>query len=498
MIINKTIDKTLKLQFTLGFKRFLTNSLGILREREVSSIAKTVRQFLLALQIGNFDLLTRKVVAKLISAETEQVFFVSIIQQTEPSNKSPMFRSLKAQTILVKLHAFVKFLIFLERRNLLTHSERGMFLSSIHSWRKYLKKFVTAPKQAALLDVSVLCLTSKYAEYLAILTDFPENVNDKKIAVKIRDAVVGKVASLYGKRPSELSSLSCAGILNPVIVENSYMLTACSTCPSKVTRFYGTFQLFVSLSIWSLLKAYITHVRPVLVSKELSVTEESLLFLTMTGKPMSPKVVGDIVAKTLQSGTSGIRVQSRSIRDTLATLAHIHASNNFKKPQWARLTPAIAESMRHTQKIHDDVYVRRSRPLLLSRADCITESIMSGHTPTDADVEKLTDDSISKAILPCHDSPSTSTPINMRPRHPSERYIPNGNKSTYAYIDELYSFQFRADTHVSSIDIRRRLSEQPGLKLKLSRNLRLENFDNISKLYQRAVTYKNYLVRHNL
>ena len=172
--------------------------------------------------------------------------------------------------------------------------------------------------------------------------------------------------------------------------------------------------------------------------------------------------------------------------------------------------------MRHSEKIHTQVYVKQSESLYLSRCDSLTESIMAGDLPTDQDVAKLTDSSLNKAIMPSHlsvsvsdhNSPSDIVPIdhsvprdnndNQPPFHPKERVFPCGNLSTYHYLDILYDHAFSIDTHISAEDIRKRLAENPSIAKKLMSNLRLQNLKNITKITGRAHTYKNYLIRNGI
>jgi hypothetical protein len=412
-----------------------------------------------------------------------------------------MFRGLKPQSLIKQLHSYTKFLHFLERYKFIEPGERRTLNLAISHWRKYLLKFVQSPINNPILDVTVLRLNDTYAAYITMLLDTPEFIINTKISVRIRDAAMALVASRFGKRPCELSTLSVWHVLHPTKVENTYLIDSVMDQPSKTTSKYGKFQLYVSASIFNILQLYCKYARPLLAKGEI-ITQKSYLWITTTGKCCSGKVVADVINRALESGNSGVRIGSRNIRHTLATMATIYSKNNLSRNQnWKGLDRGIARGMRHSIEVHESIYVKKSEVLYLSRVDSLTEAIMSGVPLNDSHVSKLTDSSINQAMMPS--SSEAPVPIQtdhtvhipVRPTRPTERGTPVGNLSTYEYIEMLYDMNFDSHTNISSVDIRMRLDAHPLLVKKLLENLRLKDFKNLSKLSAKATTYKRFLIR---
>ena len=156
--------------------------------------------------------------------------------------------------------------------------------------------------------------------------------------------------------------------------------------------------------------------------------------------------------------------------------------------------------MRHSQIIHDKIYVKQSETLYLSRVDSITESILAGDVPSDNDIHKLSDSSLNKAIIPSApvetQAPDLDSPI--LPKRPTEHHTPDGNLSSYEYIDILFDYTFTSETPICAADMRKRLDENPHVAKKLKQNLRLENFSKLTKLTAKAHTYRNFLIRNGI
>ena len=504
-------------KFKLGFTRFLLNTLGIICVRRQQTIVRQVRRVLLALNIKHFETVNRKLVGQLVKPKMDSIFFTSIIQYNEVSARHPLFRTLKAQSVIKQLHSYTKFLHFCERYKFLEPGERKVLNTAISHWRKYLLNYLTAPPTNPILDITILKLNDTYTGYINKLQNEPEFIVNSKVAIKMRDAVISLLCSRFGKRPTEISTLSVWNVLHPKKFEATYRLDCVPYHPSKTSAKFGQFQLFVSSKIFKILQLYVRFVRP-LLSRGESISEKSYLWVTSTGRPCNGKVISDIITRCLEQGNSGVRIGSRSLRICLATLAAVYTKNNVSRNGvWKHLNTGIARSMRHSEKIHTEVYVKQSEGLYLSRCDSLTESIMTGDLPTDQDVAKLTDTSLNKAIMPSHLSVPVSdhniptdnvqfdhsVPIvdnnDKQPHyHPKERVIPRGNLSTYHYLDILYDHTFSIDTHISAADLRKRLAENPAIAKKLMSNLRLQNLKKITKISGRAHTYKNYLIRNGI
>ena len=484
--------------FKLGFSRFLLNS-GIISHTRRNTIFRQVRRILLALNIHKIRTINRGIADRLIKPETDTIFFTSIIQFHELSTRHPLFRGLKAQSVLKQLHSWTKFLNFLERFKFLEFSERQTLNTTLQHWRKYLAKYVDAPNVSPILDVTLLRLNAKYAKFIKWLTDNPEYIINSKVAVQCRDAVVALISSRFGKRPSELCTLGVWNVIHPTKVGESYMINSVANNPSKTTATYGKFQLFVSAKLFQILKLYVRHVRHIL-SMGTTITEDGYLWLTSKNECCSGKVIGDIMNRCLEHGTFGAHVGSRNIRNTLATMATIYTKNNVQRNRnWRNLDRGICRGMRHSEAIHTKVYVKQSESLYLSRVDSITESIMTGEVPCDNDIEKLTDVSLNKAIIPSSDEvvQPSSNPGPSRTR-PIEHHTPDGNLSSYEYIDILYDHSFTSETSISAADMRRRLEESPHVAKKLKQNLRLQDLSKLTKITAKAHTYRNYLIRNNI
>ena len=483
--------------FKLGFSRFLLNS-GVVSHNTRNTVLRQVRRILLALNIKKIRTINRNIAYILVQPETDTIFFTSIIQFHEVSARHPLFRGLKAQSVLKQLHSWTKFLNFLERLKFLDFSERQTLNSALQHWRKYLAKYVEAPDVSPILDVTLLRLNPEYAKYIGWITDSPEFIINSKIAIKCRDAVLGLISSRFGKRPCEISTLSAWNIVHPVKVGDTYMINSVANHPSKTTAKYGKFQLFVSPKLFKILELYVRHVRHIL-SKGIPITEEHYLWITSKNTPCDGKVIGDVMNRSLEAGSSGARVSARSVRNTLATMAAIYTKNNLQRNRnWNDLDRGICRGMRHSELIHKQVYVKQSESLYLSRVDSITESIMTGDVPSDKDVERLSDVSLNKAIIPSTEVIVEACPGPSRSRRPIEHHTPEGNMSTYEYIDILYDHSFNCDTIISAQDIRNRLEESPHITKKIKQNLRLQDLSKLSKITAKAHTYRNYLIRNNI
>jgi hypothetical protein len=371
----------------------------------------------------------------------------------------------------------------------------------ISHWRKYLLKYIQAPVVNPILDVTVLRLNTQYAGYLNKLLYQPEYIINSKIAVKIRDAALSMVASRFGKRPTELATLSCWNVVHPVRVEGTYLIDSVANNPTKTTATFGRFKLYVSAKVFNILKLYVKHARNILARGEL-ISESSYLWITTTNKVCTGKVIADSINRCLEAGTSGVRIGSRNIRICLATMAAVYTKNNVgRNEHWKNLNKGISRGMRHSEAVHHQVYVKQSESVYMSRVDSLTESIMSGVHPSDNDISKLSDSSLNTAIMTSNISTIPDSPGEgsvPQARRPDEHHTPIGNRSTYEYIDMLYDYAFTSVTNISAVDIRKRLDQNPVIAKKILQNLRLQNFQTVAKLTARANTYKNFLIRNGI
>ena len=277
-----------------------------------------------------------------------------------------------------------------------------------------------------------------------------------------------------------------------------------------MTYKYGRFTLYVSEELFNILKQYFQYARPIIAGTHES-RDWDPLFIVNGGKPCSSKVVRDICIRGLKSGNSDVKVTPMSIRHTLSNIAHI-AQKKAKNDNLHTFTNAIAFSMRHTPAVHEASYIRSSKPIRQSRTDCLETKLLSGLEITPSDFSSVTDESINTVLLPNHGpgSPGVATTKLPLPQKesgspgvtsstlqdypmPKEYATPIGNRSTYAYIQELFQGEFNHNTPASSMILRSLLNSQPATAKKILENLGLQHFNSLHKLQGKIKTYKIFL-----
>ena len=259
-----------------------------------------------------------------------------------------------------------------------------------------------------------------------------------------------------------------------------------------MTYKYGRFTLYVSEELFNILKQYFQYARPIIAGTHES-RDWDPLFIVNGGKPCSSKVVRDICIRGLKSGNSDVKVTPMSIRHTLSNIAHI-AQKKAKNDNLHTFTNAIAFSMRHTPAVHEASYIRSSKPIRQSRTDSLETKLLSGLELTASDMSSVTDESINTVLLPNHGSgsPGVTTTLQEYPM-PKEYATPIGNKSTYAYIQELFQGGFNHNTPASSMILRSLLNSQPATAKKILENLGLQHFNSLHKLQGKIKTYRIFL-----
>ena len=259
-----------------------------------------------------------------------------------------------------------------------------------------------------------------------------------------------------------------------------------------MTYKYGRFTLYVSEELFNILKQYFQYARPIIAGTHES-RDWDPLFIVNGGKACSSKVVRDICIRGLKSGNSDVKVTPMSIRHTLSNIAHI-AQKKAKNDNLHTFTNAIAFSMRHTPAVHEASYIRSSKPIRQSRSDSLETKLLSGLELTASDMSSVTDESINTVLLPNHGSgsPGVTTTLQEYPM-PKEYATPIGNKSTYAYIQELFQGDFNHNTPASSMILRSLLNSQPATAKKILENLGLQHFNSLHKLQGKIKTYRIFL-----
>jgi len=138
--------------------------------------------------------------------------------------------------------------------------------------------------------------------------------------------------------------------------------------------------------------------------------------------------------------------------------------------------------------------------------------LLSGLEITPSDFSSVTDESINTVLLPNHGpgSPGVATTKLPLPQKesgspgvtsstlqdypmPKEYATPVGNRSTYAYIQELFQGEFNHNTPASSMILRSLLNSQPATAKKILENLGLQHFNSLHKLQGKIKTYKIFL-----
>ena len=284
-----------------------------------------------------------------------------------------------------------------------------------------------------------------------------------------------------------------------------------------MTYKYGRFTLYVSEELFNILKQYFHYARPIIAGTHES-RDWDPLFIVKGGKPVSSKCVRDICIRGLKSGNSDVKVTPMSIRHTLSNIAHI-AQKKAKNDNLNAFTNAIAFSMRHTPAVHEASYIRSSKPILQSRTDSLETKLLSGLELTPSDISSVTHESINTVLLPNHGAVSpgldtntlslpqkeygspevTSSTLPLPQKEypmPKEYATPIGNRSTYAYIQELFQGDFKHNTPASSMILRSLLKSQPATAKKILENLGLQHFNSLHKLQGKIKTYKTFLKKH--
>lgn len=183
-------------------------------------------------------------------------------------------------------------------------------------------------------------------------------------------------------------------------------------------------------------------------------------------------------------------VTPSSIRQTLSNIAHI-AQKRAKSDSQNRFTNAIAFSMRHSVKVHEQSYVRSSMPLLKSRSDSIESKLLNGTPLSKDDISSVTDESIHTVLLPKH------PPAKREHTHfPKEYALPDGNLTTYHYIQDLFDGKFSHKTDASVDILREKLESRPETAEKIQQNLGLHHLECLTKLIFKVKTYKDFLKRN--
>ena len=110
-------------------------------------------------------------------------------------------------------------------------------------------------------------------------------------------------------------------------------------------------------------------------------------------------------------------------------------------------------------------------------------------------MSSVTDESINTVLLPNHrpGSPGVARSTLQEYPMPKEYATPIGNKSTYAYIQELFQGDFNHNTPASSMILRSLLNSQPATAKKILENLGLQHFNSLHKLQGKIKTYRNFL-----
>ena len=240
--------------------------------------------------------------------------------------------------------------------------------------------------------------------------------------------------------------------------------------------------------LFNILKQYYLHVRPILAGTS-ECNDHDPLWISKGGKALSSKCIRDITIRGLQSGSSDMPVTPMSIRHTLSNIAYI-TQKRVKSDSQNRFTNAIAFSMRHTVQVHEQSYVRSSKPILQSRTDSLETKILNGTPLSNEDISSVTEESIHTALLPKH-GPTT----RENKYFPKEYATPLGNKTTYEYIQELFDGNFSHKTHASSEILREKLESHPQTAEKVKQNLGLQHFDSLYKLQSKVKTYQDFLKR---
>ena len=230
----RTLPGTTKVWFKLGFDKFLSSNQAMIRFTERLACINVVKWFLKVLGIGNYLIMSRDYVVKLLSQKTLDVMFQQCIQRERKDLMHPHFAKLKSQSVRSQLAHFNKLLLFLEYYKLMDSSERAQFCGVINRWRKHLLQYSDPAKLTPLVDVNQLTLKEPYANVLDCLMKKPQFICDYKSAIMARDAALCKVARNFGKRPGELASIGCQGIKEPKRQELTFALEASPLLPSKV------------------------------------------------------------------------------------------------------------------------------------------------------------------------------------------------------------------------------------------------------------------------
>jgi len=509
MGFTRSLAGATKVWFKYGFDKFLSSNQAMIRFNERVACINVVRWFLRVLGIGSYLIISRDFVVKLLSQKTLDVMFQRCIQRERKDLMHPHFAKLKSQSVRSQLTHFNKLLLFLEYYKLMEAQERAQFCGVINRWRKHLLQYSDPAKLTPLVDVNQLALKEPYANVLDCLMKKPHLIGDFKSAIMARDAALCKIARSFGKRPGELASIGCQGIIQPKRQELTFALEASPLLPSKVTYKYGRFTLYVSEELFLILKQYFQFARPIIAGTS-ECRDSDPLFIVKGGKFLSSKCVRDICIRGLRSGNSGVKVTPMSIRHTLSNIAHIAQKKAKNVDAQQRFTNAIAFSMRHTPAVHEASYIRCSKPILQSRTDSLETKLLNGHEITQSDIVSVTDESINKVLLPDH-GPGPGPSNLQQPGavsvsnaymalkefpEPKEYATPIGNRSTYSYIQELFNGNFHHSTQTSSSILHAMLKSQPTIAKKIKENLGLQHFNSLHKLQGKIKTYKTFLKKH--
>ena len=246
----------------------------------------------------------------------------------------------------------------------------------------------------------------------------------------------------------------------------------------------------MSEELFKILTAYYHHIRPI-ISGTSDPKDHDLLWVSKGGKALSSKCIRDVYVRGLSSGGSNMAVTPSSIRQTLSNIAHITQKRVKRTDSQNRFTNAIAFSMRHSVKVHEQSYVRSSMPLLKSRTDSLESKILNGTQLSKDDINSVTDESIHTVLLPKH------PPAKREHTHfPKEYAVPDGNKTTYHYIQDLFDGNFSHKTDASVDILREKLESRPETAEKIQQNLGLHHLECLTKLIFKVKTYKDFLKRH--
>jgi len=493
-----------RLFFVSKMQSYLITS-GVIKLDRRNAAISAVQKFFTAINIEMNPRLNRKFAEMISREETMTKFWLACIQRADNKLLHKSFAILEAQSVRTMLNHFCKFLQVLEAHGFLRRTRRKYVCQRIRDWRRHLGKFVSQPKDSGLVDLERLALRPKYKRALELLKDTPWNITSKSQAIQCRDALAGTIAGRWGMRACELASISRRGIVEPELAEGWYILPAGR--PSKTTGKYGEYAVTVPPDIFELVKLYDTYVRPILAmgiiqhnavhrNNGAEVSKDEILFLSRDGEAISDKGMCDIYKRSMKSGFSDMTVNTRNLRNSLATKAEVWKINGLRRREskWKMIPEVVARLMRHSPAVHAQTYTKFSHKLLGTRGHKFLDHLTSKSQPQDSYIEPLTDGAIAAAVLPCH---SESAVEGARPEpatnilnFPKER----ASSDVYSLLSQLYDDNFTAQSDVTTKNVRHllQLPKNEVCANALKKALDIKSLKNLQKILTRLQTFKKF------